>query len=1850
MQPGNDASSLSNASPAIGAFPGDVSPQNEPLSGDGLMRRVGAFFSGERRHGYTLVDLEEHEHGHDDLAHEEHTRDEHAHAHASPSTPGAHFSLGPPWRDEHAHAHASASTPGSQFLLPPPWSRSPVATPAFATRRAAWLSLGLLALCVLLYLDRFVIRPPYGLVAWHELANGGVRSEQGPSFGRSPPQCGWDYEASWKIGLASGASPLTFDLLTPETPTLTCAAITHIPASFVAEPFLFIPSNHLPLEANNQAQAQQTPASASVPSLFHQPNKQLCDLRLSDPVSADNIARLTTKGEARRWAWGGVPGATDTCYSDMHNVRRGATFHPRSGAARPAQGGDVPPADPWYLFYNVKHLGTRKGELGASVSFDHGASWSNLGTVLREVYSDSAGPEKAGKIVHLSYPQVFLAQGKQLSGPAHEKSAEEVAQFVMIPETNELDEVRLYVTDACCFPFGWRLHSTKLRGQRFLSPSPVWSAREGRWFIFTTVGYTLHLYMTVGPVRHSLLDAPWAAHPASPLYTRDRRFGRGAGRVVPWDGGFIRPSQDGSQMHGQQVHLMKVTKLNAFEYEEHWLRSVKPRVVAENHRSLFGGSGAQGLLGSSDAGVLPSNFLTERLHHMDAHFIPAHEEALPVPSVLSASSAGGALTRSVPARWVLVLDGDDHPDGYHFWLREGWWFNGLKSLLLLCVVVFTLVYTWKRGVTRHYVLHPAQRAWITTKARVGVKAVSLGRILRRFYMVAIFGASSDAQLATVLPIGAELAGLAAWRFARLLVVGLVSLLVAVAMTSLYPFSLECGSDTHSGYELRMTPSLGYAALSHQSPAYFEAHLWTQGIAAKLDRPALPRVELPPQGASSTPRAKPDGSAVPMAEGVEEPAERLMRAALAAPSPRDQLGKPIVEDPQAHVVTTLSVSAASTNAGAGATSTALVPELVSRPPRLFIVTSATSVQFDRVRNLLGSLHFWSSALHRAQPVWRSAGNAARSAAAAAGADKDAQLIFPFEVLLYDFNVTAAQRSELQCVRYVRVVSLDHTAWPAHVRLHGAAGNDGVAPMLLEALQSRSTEFGVRDGDAVLYVSPEMEVRSSLAQLSKRLFARGHFSTVAPAVASGDRAGTGALNRAKQFGSGRVQPSQADRQAAAHSVGARVHSGTLAHLRADPGRLREAPMCSADVLGFVKLPTSSAPRAPASTVLADVAACLSQLDCIAPAGSTARQRDPSMLWSTVLHKHGLGCELAPDSVAYAFGDTTLLYPDPTLPTLLPRARPKDSAERARSSMDGTAVVLAYRNDALDWPYLPRLLQQERNAAGQCMDMSSPDGWVARPLPPLSPSAATVSADWFVAASPRAPEGTASRWSYSRTQDALNDAMERALKCMRGDAKTAPPSCDTEVAAHRKALAEHLQAMAAASSTPRTLPESVSSTLRQRSSCVSFWVFLFAFVPVGLSSRVRRALVGSKLRIGMLVFVLCVMFVWVPLYRLALNRWGTFAPWNAMIYTEPYKPPTNSGTAALTPEQIVSAVDLNVDALHSAQPAFAISTQALKLPFPTAATAGSSKAAASPWRAPTAAELFAGPPPGWRPPQRVVVSFTTMPHHVDKLQPTIDSLLAQSLLPDAIYLNLPLGRNKRTNQSYEVLPYLEEYMKTTPFRILRCADVGPLTKLVPTLLAEPAPDTFVITVDSDKVYHPDTIATLVWRAAHDPQAAFGLCGWSFYWQPSPMEVVPVYVPWLLRGTLGRSVDVLQACCGNVYRRAFFPDVELLRRPHKKCFTTDDLWIAAYLANRAHVKRVLINTPTAWSTAYGSLEPQSAPWKGEDPAQWQLSSFNGKEGVDMGCIRGAEEVLGSWRMLRQIENDIDAKEQQETSRETAE
>lgn len=52
--------------------------------------------------------------------------------------------------------------------------------------------------------------------------------------------CAWDYDGSWKVGALSGASPVRLNI--SERPLITCATVMNTSVSFVATPFVHIPT------------------------------------------------------------------------------------------------------------------------------------------------------------------------------------------------------------------------------------------------------------------------------------------------------------------------------------------------------------------------------------------------------------------------------------------------------------------------------------------------------------------------------------------------------------------------------------------------------------------------------------------------------------------------------------------------------------------------------------------------------------------------------------------------------------------------------------------------------------------------------------------------------------------------------------------------------------------------------------------------------------------------------------------------------------------------------------------------------------------------------------------------------------------------------------------------------------------------------------------------------------------------------------------------------------------------------------------------------------------------------------------------------------------------------------------------------------------------------------------------------------------------------------------------------------------------------------------------------------------------------------------------------------------------
>jgi hypothetical protein len=202
--------------------------------------------------------------------------------------------------------------------------------------------------------------------------------------------------------------------------------------------------------------------------------------------------------------------------------------------------------------------------------------------------------------------------------------------------------------------------------------------------------------------------------------------------------------------------------------------------------------------------------------------------------------------------------------------------------------------------------------------------------------------------------------------------------------------------------------------------------------------------------------------------------------------------------------------------------------------------------------------------------------------------------------------------------------------------------------------------------------------------------------------------------------------------------------------------------------------------------------------------------------------------------------------------------------------------------------------------------------------------------------------------------------------------------------------------------------------------------------------------------------------------------------------------------------------------------------------------------------------------------IVSLTTIPSRLPHIATTLKSLMRQSRAPARIVLNLP-EFSKRENIPY-VIPSFLESLKAV--EIVRCADLGPATKVVPALGRE-SPMRKIIVVDDDRIYPENLVRDLEDAADRDPTAAFGMSGWVVPHDhvDRPTTILSNYrmsPPAPIRARRLKQaipVDVLQGLSGYLVRPVFF-DLSALTDysgAPRESFYVDDVWISGHcMANR--------------------------------------------------------------------------------------
>ena len=198
-------------------------------------------------------------------------------------------------------------------------------------------------------------------------------------------------------------------------------------------------------------------------------------------------------------------------------------------------------------------------------------------------------------------------------------------------------------------------------------------------------------------------------------------------------------------------------------------------------------------------------------------------------------------------------------------------------------------------------------------------------------------------------------------------------------------------------------------------------------------------------------------------------------------------------------------------------------------------------------------------------------------------------------------------------------------------------------------------------------------------------------------------------------------------------------------------------------------------------------------------------------------------------------------------------------------------------------------------------------------------------------------------------------------------------------------------------------------------------------------------------------------------------------------------------------------------------------------------------------------------------IVVTLTTLPSRINRLDLTLKSLLRQRVAPAAIRINVP-RESRREGVAYAIPAWLARLRSVT---IVRTGDVGPVTKVLPSLLDSPANQRLLV-VDDDRVFHPHFVKQFAAWSDRHPDAALAGSGWD-----APADLVDR--PTTLRATLVgrapapikstrvrgcREVDIVQGVSGYLVRPRFFDlaaVVDYANAP-EAAFFVDDVWISAH------------------------------------------------------------------------------------------
>jgi hypothetical protein len=180
------------------------------------------------------------------------------------------------------------------------------------------------------------------------------------------------------------------------------------------------------------------------------------------------------------------------------------------------------------------------------------------------------------------------------------------------------------------------------------------------------------------------------------------------------------------------------------------------------------------------------------------------------------------------------------------------------------------------------------------------------------------------------------------------------------------------------------------------------------------------------------------------------------------------------------------------------------------------------------------------------------------------------------------------------------------------------------------------------------------------------------------------------------------------------------------------------------------------------------------------------------------------------------------------------------------------------------------------------------------------------------------------------------------------------------------------------------------------------------------------------------------------------------------------------------------------------------------------------------------------------RLVVTMTTSPQRISKIKPVIDCIMLQTITPNRIYLNLPYIF-KRNNSTFDTP--LPTFITNNPLIYVNwCEDIGPATKIIPTVQLETDPETLIMSIDDDIYYPPKLLETFLAFSNIYPNAC--ITGSSFIDDKTKKTPHEKY---------GTYVQLLEGFSGVLYKQKFLKNIDISLIHQYKCFyLSDDFYLS--------------------------------------------------------------------------------------------